>query len=65
MVPWEVAHVSAFLFAPALGEFGVGNWFGIGVSYVLLFVYLIVGWRMGGHRSIHDFVASTSVRSAK
>lgn len=62
MVPWEVAHASSFLFAPALGVFSVGNWIGIGTSYVLSFAYLIVAWRTGGHRSIHDFAASTRVR---
>lgn len=61
LVPWEIVHASAFLFAPVPGEFGVGNWVGIGVSYVLLLVYLLVAWRTGGRRSVHDFVASTCV----
>lgn len=61
MVPWEIVHVSAFLFAPALGELAVGNYVGIGVSYLLMFVYLLVAWRTGGHRSVHDVVASTRV----
>ena len=65
MIPWEVAHAAAFLFAPALGAFGVGNWIGIGVSYVLIFAYLAVAWRTKGRRSVHDFVAATTVRSSK
>jgi uncharacterized RDD family membrane protein YckC len=62
MFPWEMAHASVFLFAPALGVFAVGNWIGLAASYVLSFAYLIVAWRTQGHRSVHDFVASTSVR---
>lgn len=61
MLPWEVAHASVFLFAPALGEYAIENWIGLAASYVLSFAYLIVAWRTQGHRSVHDFVASTSV----
>lgn len=61
MVPWEIVHVSAFLFAPALGQLAVGNYIGIGASYILSFAYLFVAWRMRGYRSVHDFVASTCV----
>ena len=61
MVPWEKAHASAFLLAPALGELAVGNYVGIGVSYVLSFAYLLVAWCTRGRRSVHDLVASTRV----
>jgi len=64
MVPWEIAHASSFLFTPALGEFTVGNWIGIGASYTLSFVYLFIAWCTRGHRSLHDFAASTSVEQA-
>jgi uncharacterized RDD family membrane protein YckC len=62
MVPWEVAHASLFLFAPALGEFAIENWIGLAASYVLSFAYLFVAWRTQGCRSVHDVVASTSVK---
>ncbi|MEM1041026.1 MAG: RDD family protein [Bacteroidota bacterium] len=64
MVPWEVTHASAFLFAPAIGELATENWVGIGAAYVLVFVYLVVAWRTQGRRSVHDLVASTSVERA-
>lgn len=62
LLPWEIAHASAFLFAPALGEFAVWNWAGLGASYALFFAYLLVAWCTGGRRSIHDVAASTRVR---
>jgi len=62
MLPWEVAHASLFLFAPALGTFAVGNWIGVGASYALSGAYLIMAWRTQGRRSVHDVVASTNVR---
>lgn len=62
MVPWELTHAASFLFAPALGDLGVGNWIGIGASYVLVAAYAVVAWRTGGRRSVHDLVASTQVR---
>lgn len=65
MLPWEVAHASMFLFAPALGEFGAGNWIGLGASYVLILAYLGVAWRTDGARSVHDLSAATRVRRVK
>jgi len=62
MLPWEVAHASLFLFAPALGTFAVGNWIGVGASYALSGAYLIMAWRTQWRRSVHDVVASTNVR---
>ncbi len=62
MIPWELTHASLFLFAPALGQFETGNWVGLGLSYALSFLYLLVAWRTRGHRSVHDFVAASRVR---
>lgn len=64
MVPWELAHASSFLVAPALGEFSVASGVGLGASYVLSFAYLAQAWRTGGHRSVHDLVAGTRVERA-
>ncbi len=61
MVPWEIAHASSFLFAPALGEFTIWNGIGLGVSYALSFGYLFMAWRTQGQRSMHDRVAGTRV----
>lgn len=61
MVPWEASHASAFLFAPAAGAFGLGNWLGLGAAYALCAVYLLAAWRSGGRRSVHDRIAATRV----
>lgn len=61
MIPWELTHASGFLLAPALGELSPGNYAGIGMAYILIFVYLIVAWRTNGRRSTHDIVANTQV----
>ena len=62
MLPWEMTHASAFLVVPAWGQFGVASWIGLGLAYALIFLYVIVAWRTGGHRSIHDLAADTAVR---
>lgn len=62
MIPWELAHASAFLIAPSLGEFGAGSVSGMLASYALVLAYLVVAWRTGGRRSVHDLAAMTSVR---
>lgn len=59
-LPWEIAHISAFLFAPAPGEFAVLNGAGLGASYALFFTYLLVALRTGGRRSIHAGAFMTS-----
>ncbi|WP_412069367.1 RDD family protein [Rubrivirga sp. IMCC43871] len=64
MVPWELAHASSFLFAPALGEFSLASWIGLGASYALSAAYLAQAWRTGGHRSVHDVVAGTRVEQS-
>ena len=61
MIPWETAHASSFLLTPEFGEFGLASWIGLAVSYVLIFVYLMVAWRTKGRRSVHDMVAATKV----
>ena len=61
MIPWEMAHLSAFLLAPALGTIGTVSWMGLGLAYALIFTYLGTAWWTAGHRSVHDFAAATQV----
>lgn len=61
MLPWETTHAAAFLLAPALGTFGTVSCVGLGLSYVLILLYLGVAWRTDGRRSVHDYAAATFV----
>ncbi|GAB5518629.1 MAG: hypothetical protein RhofKO_08800 [Rhodothermales bacterium] len=63
MLPWEMAHIASFLLVPEVGAFGLTAWVGLGVSYALTFTYLIAAWRTQGTRSIHDYVASTAMKT--
>jgi uncharacterized RDD family membrane protein YckC len=65
MAPWEIAHVSSFLLAVAPGELGGASWSGLGLTYALVAAYVVVAWRTGGRRSVHDLLASTRVERAR
>ncbi len=61
VLPWETTHASAFLVVPALGHFGTTSWGGLAVAYAASLVYLVVAWRSGGRRSVHDLAAGSRV----
>ncbi len=61
LLPWELVHLSLFLFMPATGGIGGWNFAGLGLAYLLIFVYSGFVWRTEGKQSIHDFVAQTMV----
>lgn len=61
MLPWETTHAAAFLFVRELGVFELINWIGIMITYVLVFVFLIVAWRSQGEHSVHDLAIGTRV----
>lgn len=61
MVPWELTHIASFLLVPSLGDIGLISGVGLAVAYALGLLFLVVAWRSGGRRSVHDRVATTQV----
>jgi uncharacterized RDD family membrane protein YckC len=57
LLPWELAHAGGF----ALAEFPVLQWAFLGLSNLLIVVYLSVALATRGRRSMHDFIARTEV----
>jgi uncharacterized RDD family membrane protein YckC len=57
LLPWEAAHMSAFLLSMA----PVGQLIGLGLANALALAYFGVAAWTRGRRSVHDYVASTEV----
>ncbi len=57
LLPWELAHIGGF----ALEATPVLQWASIGLSNLLIAIYLAVTIATHGHRSIHDWIAHTEV----
>ncbi len=57
LLPWELAHIGGF----ALQGYPVIQWVSIGVSNLLILIYLAALIPTKGRRSIHDWVARTQV----
>lgn len=59
LLPWELAHIGGF----ALANAPTVQWACIGLSNLLIVVYLAVAIATHGRRSIHDWIARTEVTS--
>ncbi|GAB5536223.1 MAG: hypothetical protein Rubg2KO_24720 [Rubricoccaceae bacterium] len=64
MLPWELTHASMFLFAAPDFTVELANGVGVGVTYALSFLYLVLAWRSDGRRSLHDLLTRTQVTPA-
>lgn len=62
LLPWELAHVSAFGLAEDLGNFSLTQNFGIAMSVVLSTAYLGFAILAPDHQGVHDLVVTTLVR---
>lgn len=61
LLPWELVHISVFGLSRQLGRLTPLQIAGLTVANLLTILYLVVTFRTGGRRGVHDFVASTSV----
>ncbi len=57
LLPWELAHIGGF----ALGTNPILQWICIGLSNLLILVYLAAAIVTHGRRSVHDWIAGTEV----
>jgi uncharacterized RDD family membrane protein YckC len=64
LLPWELAHLSAFALSTDLSRFNLAQIVGVAVANLLTLVYLAIAVATRGRRSVHDYVAGTFVRSA-
>ena len=62
LIPWELTHVTLFGLSVELGTFTGIQIALLWLVYGLFAVYVIVGLRNRGERSVHDLVAGTMVR---
>jgi uncharacterized RDD family membrane protein YckC len=62
LLPWELAHVSAFALSTDLSRFSRTQIVGVAVANVLAVVYLSIAAATRGRRSVHDIAAGTLVR---
>jgi uncharacterized RDD family membrane protein YckC len=62
LLPWELAHVSAFALSSDLSRFSRVQIVGVAAANVLTILYLVVAVATSGRRSAHDYVAGTLVR---
>jgi hypothetical protein len=61
LLPWEIAHISVFLLVPEPGELTLVSWIGLGLSYLLGFVYVGILFASRGRISAHDLILGTQV----
>lgn len=62
LLPWELAHFSAFALSSDLSQFNLWQSMGLAASNGLALLYLIVAVATRGRRSVHDVAAGTEVR---
>ncbi len=63
LLPWELTHAAFFLLSTGFERVTPLQWAVSASAYVLMAVYLVVGWVNGGARSLPDLVAGTRVSS--
>lgn len=61
LLPWELVHVSAFGLSRHLDRLNPLQIAGLTIANLLTILYLVVTFRTGGRRSVHDVLAGTSV----
>lgn len=61
LLPWELIHISAFGLSRQLDRLNPVQIVGLTVANALSISYLLVTFRTGGRRSVHDLLAGTSV----
>jgi uncharacterized RDD family membrane protein YckC len=61
LLPWELAHISAFALSTDLSQFRPVQIVGVAAANLLSVVYLGVAAATRGRRSIHDYAAGTLV----
>ncbi|MBL38506.1 MAG: hypothetical protein CMP07_08860 [Xanthomonadales bacterium] len=61
LLPWELAHLSAFALSSDLESLSIVQSVGLVASNLLMLVYLWMAFASRGRRSVHDLVASTRV----
>jgi uncharacterized RDD family membrane protein YckC len=61
LLPWELAHVSAFALSTDLSQFRPVQIIGVAAANLLSVVYLGVAAATTGQRSVHDYAAGTLV----
>ncbi len=62
LLPWELAHLSAFALSTDMDQFTTEQFVGLMASNILVLTYLISFLVTGGRRSVHDYTASTQVQ---
>jgi len=65
LMPWETAHISVFLLVPVPGELTSVSWIGLGLSYLLGFVYVGILLASHGRISAHDLILGTQVERSE
>lgn len=61
LLPWELVHVSAFALSVDLGDLSDTQVVGLLVANVLIVSYVACAALTRGRRSVHDFIARTTV----
>jgi uncharacterized RDD family membrane protein YckC len=61
LLPWEIAHLSAFALSTDPAGFEFRQVLGLTVANGLTVVYFVVAAGTRGRRSVHDYVAATEV----
>jgi uncharacterized RDD family membrane protein YckC len=61
LLPWELAHVSAFALSTDLSRFNQTQSVGVAAANLLTIVYLGIAIATRGRRSAHDYAAGTIV----
>lgn len=65
LLPWELAHLSAFALSDGTGQFSRVQTLGVLAANALILAYLVVVLFQGGRRSVHDLAAGTVVGASE
>jgi uncharacterized RDD family membrane protein YckC len=62
VIPWEMVHLSFFGLSEGWGSFSIAQMISTVITYILIFVYVIVTIKTKGIKGIHDLISKTQVK---
>jgi len=65
LIPWEMVHLTFFGLSEGWSSFSIVQMILVIITYVIIFLYIIVMIKSKGTKAIHDYASHTQVKQLK